>query len=324
VRASRLVSLLLLLQTRGRMTARQLSVELEVSVRTIYRDVESLHSAGVPLYGDAGHAGGYQLLDGYRTKLTGLTSGEAESLFLTGLPGPAAQLGLGNVVAATKLKLTAALPAELRDRAGRIQQSFHLDAPNWYHDSEETPQLTASAGAVWNQRRLRVLYHRWKEPRDVERVLDPYGLVLKAGRWYLVAASEGRPRTYRVSQILELDVLDETFERPETFDLATYWQGYLADFESRRHDGVSVLRLSPSTKDSLPDMMDAAALQSIEDSASEPDADGWIRATVPIESLDHAVADFLRFGAGIEVLEPPELRQRLTETVTALATLYDS
>jgi predicted DNA-binding transcriptional regulator YafY len=169
-----------------------------------------------------------------------------------------------------------------------------------------------------------VLYHRWKEPRDVERVLDPYGLVLKAGRWYLVAASEGRPRTYRVSQILELDVLDETFERPETFDLATYWQGYLADFESRRHGGVAVLRLSPSTKDRLPDMMGAAAVKSIEDSASEPDADGWIRATVSIESLDYAVTDFLRFGAGLEVLEPPELRQRLTETVTALATLYGS
>ncbi|MDT7725700.1 MAG: hypothetical protein QOI21_2276 [Actinomycetota bacterium] len=322
MRASRLVSLLLLLQTRGRMTAGQLAKELEVSVRTIYRDVESLHSAGVPLYGDAGHAGGYQLLDGYRTKLTGLTTGEAESLFLTGLPGPAAELGLGTVVAATKLKLTAALPPELRDRASRIQQTFHLDAPNWYHDGEETPQLTAAAGAVWNQRRLRVRYRRWKAPRDVERVLDPYGLVLKAGRWYLVAASEGHARTYRVSQILDLDVRDETFERPGNFDLAAYWQGYLADFESRRRGGEAVLRLSPSITERLPDMMSAAALLSIKDTSGEPDADGWFRAVVPIESVEHALADLLRFGADVEVLEPPELRRRLTETAAALASLY--
>jgi predicted DNA-binding transcriptional regulator YafY len=322
VRASRLVSLLLLLQTRGRMTAQRLADELEVSVRTIYRDVESLHSAGIPLYGDAGHAGGYQLLDGYRTRLTGLTTEEAETLFLTGLPGPAAELGLGTVVAATKLKLTAALPPELRDRAGRLQERFHLDAPNWYHDGDETPQLTAAAGAVWNQHRLRVLYRRWKAPQQVVRTLDPYGLVLKAGRWYVVAASEGHPRTYRVSQILELDVLDETFERPADFDLSAYWQTYLTDFESRRHSTEAVVRLSPSAMESLPNMMGTVAVQSIKDTSSEPDAEGWIRATVPIESVEYAVGDFLRFGAGLEVLEPPELRQRLTETTAALAATY--
>ena len=322
MRASRLVSLLLLLQTRGRMTAQQLADELEVSVRTIYRDVESLHAAGIPLYGDAGHAGGYQLLDGYRTRLTGLTTEEAETLFLTGLPGPAAELGLGNVVAAAKLKLTAALPPELRDRAGRLQERFHLDAPNWYHEGDETPHLTAAAGAVWNQRRLRVLYRRWKAPELVVRTLDPYGLVLKAGRWYVVAASEGVPHTYRVSQILELEILDETFDRPGGFDLALYWRDYLADFETRRHVSEAVIRLSPSSMDRLPDMMGALAIQSIKDTASEPDGEGWVRATVPIESLDYAVGDFLRFGAGLEVLGPPELRARLTETAAALAATY--
>ena len=182
MRASRLVSLLLLLQTRGRMTARALADELEVSVRTIYRDVDSLHAAGVPLYGDSGPAGGYQLLDGYRTRLTGLTSEEAESLFLAGLPGPAAELGLGSVVAAASLKLMAALPPELRDRAGRISSRFHLDAPSWYHDPDETPYLAAVADAVGHERVLRVRYHRWKAPQDV----TPDAAAVRAG-------AQGRP-----------------------------------------------------------------------------------------------------------------------------------
>ena len=132
MRASRLVSILLLLQSRGRMTAAQLAAELEVSVRTVYRDVESLHEAGIPLYGDAGHRGGYQLLDGYRTRLTGLNTGEAQALFLSGLPGPAAELGLGPVLAAAQLKLLAALPPGLGEQVGRVQARFHLDAPGWY------------------------------------------------------------------------------------------------------------------------------------------------------------------------------------------------
>src|SRR5256885_4677833 len=143
MRAGRLVALPRLRQAGGGMTAQALADELEVSVRTIYRDVDSLHAAGVPLYGDAGRAGGYQLLDGYRTRLTGLTTGEAESLFLAGLPGPAAELGLGSVLAAAQLKLMAALPAELRERAARISSRFHLDAPSWYSDTDDTPYLAA-------------------------------------------------------------------------------------------------------------------------------------------------------------------------------------
>ena len=160
MRASRLVSVLLLLQSRGRMTAQQLANELEVSVRTIYRDVGSLHAAGVPLYGDAGPDGGYRLLDGYRTRLTGLTASEAESLFLTGLPGPAADLGLGTVAAAAQLKVLAALPDDLRDRAGRIASRFHLDAPGWYHEGEENPYLAAVADAAWGDKVLQVRYRR--------------------------------------------------------------------------------------------------------------------------------------------------------------------
>ncbi|CCK26270.1 hypothetical protein BN159_1891 [Streptomyces davaonensis JCM 4913] len=303
MKSSRLVSILLLLQTRGRMTAAQLAEELEVSVRTVYRDVEALSAAGVPLYGDAGHAGGYRLLDGYRTRLTGLTADEAEALFLAGVPGPAAELGLGSVLAAAELKVRAALPVQ----ADRISARFHLDAPGWYADGDETPFLPAVADAVWNSRVLHILYRRWREPTDVERRLEPYGLVLKAGRWYVVAGPG--PRTFRVDQILRLTASGEEFGRPEGFDLAAYWTRYQRDFHDRLHRSEAVVRLAPGR-----------TLPSARDLRTEPD--GWTRATVPIESVDHAHGEFLRLGTDVEVLQPAELRARIARTVAELAGKY--
>ncbi|MEW9553006.1 helix-turn-helix transcriptional regulator [Nonomuraea sp. NPDC050783] len=322
MRASRLVSILLLLQTRGRMTARELADRLEVSVRTIYRDVESLHAAGIPLYGDAGPRGGYQLLDGYRTRLTGLTADEAESLFLAGLPGPAAELGLGAVVTAAQLKLMAALPVELRDRAGRVRERFLLDAPTWYREREPVAYLPAVADAVWNERRVQVRYRRWKAPQEVERRLDPYGLVVKAGRWYLVAGADGGVRTYRVSQILELHALEEGFSRPEGFDLAAYWEDYLTAFEARLRRGEAVVLLSPRGLERLPDLMTPGMAEAARRTAGPPDAAGWTRVTVPIESVEHALGEFLRLGVDVEVLAPAELRERLAATAAVLAERY--
>ncbi|MFB4265597.1 helix-turn-helix transcriptional regulator [Nonomuraea sp. GTA35] len=322
MRASRLVSILLMLQTRGRMTAQELAERLEVSVRTIYRDVESLHAAGIPLYGDAGPKGGYQLLDGYRTRLTGLTADEAESLFLAGLPGPAAELGLGTVVAAAQLKLMAALPVELRDRAGRIQERFLLDAPTWYRDQDPTTYLAAVADAVWNERRIQIRYRRWKQPQEVERRLEPYGLVVKAGRWYLVARAGEDVRTYRVSQILDLQPLAEGFVRQEGFDLAAYWAGHLAEFEARLRWGEAVVRLSPRGVRRLADLMTPGVVAAARQSALPPDEEGWTRVTVPIESIEHAVGEFLRLGTDAEVLAPAALRERLAATADELARRY--
>jgi predicted DNA-binding transcriptional regulator YafY len=242
VKSSRLLSILLLLQTRGRTTAAQLAAELDVSVRTVYRDIESLTAAGVPLYADAGHSGGYRLIDGYRTRLTGLSAGEAEALFLSGIPGPATELGLGGALAAARLKLRAALPPELRAQADRMRSRFHLDAPGWYAEDDDVPHLRRVADAVWESRVLEVRYRRWKEPTDVDRRLEPYGLVLKAGRWYVVAGPG--PRTYRVDQILELTECDERFEAPADFDLAGHWQRYQADFLARLHRDEAVVRLA--------------------------------------------------------------------------------
>jgi predicted DNA-binding transcriptional regulator YafY len=326
MRASRLVSLLLLLQTRGRMTARQLADELEVSVRTIYRDVESLHEAGIPLYGDAGPAGGYQLLDGYRTRLTGLSADEAEAMFLAALPGPAAELGLGSVMAAAQLKVRAAMPPELADRSGRIQQRFLLDAPGWYDDGDTSPFLPAVADAVWNQRRIRVRYRRWTAPTEVERTLAPYGIVLKTGKWYAVAESAGRVNTFRVNQILGLEALDGDdagFERPSDFDLAGYWARQVSEFRARLVQGEALIRLSPSGRRRLGEVMASDVVNAVDATAEDDrDRDGWIQATVPIESLTHAEGEFLKLGAGVEVLAPVALRERIAQTAAGLARIY--
>ncbi|HEY0543377.1 MAG TPA: YafY family protein [Actinoallomurus sp.] len=322
MRASRLVSLLLLLQARGRMTAQQLADELEVSLRTIYRDVESLSAAGVPVYADRGPAGGYRLLDGYRTRLTGLTAEEAVSLFFAGMPGPAAELGLGTVLAGAELKLMAALPKGVAEQAGRIRECFHLDVPGWFHGGDPTPFLAGVADAVWTRHRLCVRYRRWKTPTPVARTLDPLGLVLKAGHWYLVARSEDGDRTYRVDRILELRTLDEVFERPGDFDLAEFWRSYLDRFRRDMFSGEAVVRFSPEGMRRLLYLLTPAVIQAARRNAGEPDAAGWVRTVIPIESVRHAHAELMRFGEEAEVVEPAELRDRMAASARAVLELY--
>ena len=321
MRASRLLSLLLMLQTRGRMTARALADELEVSLRTIYRDVEALSAAGVPVYADRGPAGGYQLLDGYRTRLTGLTTDEAESLFLAGVPGPAAELGLGAVLAAAQLKLLAALPPELRARTGRIRERFYLDAPAWFREADQPPHLAALAAAVWDQRLICVRYQRWAG-EDVARTLAPLGVVLKGGVWYLVAQVDAQLRTYRVARILALTTLEERFTRPGAFDLTAYWRSWSQRFEASVYRAEAVVRFSPRALATVAVLLGPVAARAVAESGSPPDADGWRQVVLPIESIEHAVADLLRFGAEAEALAPPALRDRLTAAARALARLY--
>ena len=240
--------MLLLLQTRGRMTAAALAEELEVSVRTIYRDLGALGAAGVPVYTEPGPNGGCQLVDGYRTRLTGLTQPEAEALFLAGVSGPMAELGLGTVLAAAQLKVLAALPPELRSRATRVRERFHLDAPGWFHAVDDLPHLPAIAEAVWDERRISVRYER--SGTVVQRQLDPLGLVIKGGIWYLVALHRGRERTYRVSRLRAVTVRDERFTRPADFDLATRWQASSLAFEE------SIVRAELATQSASPGQPD--------------------------------------------------------------------
>ncbi|ADD41449.1 helix-turn-helix transcriptional regulator [Stackebrandtia nassauensis] len=321
MRASRILSLLLLLQNRGRLTAAQLAEELEVSVRTVYRDIEALHEAGVPLYGEAGHAGGYTLLGGYRTRLTGLTGAEAEALSLAGLGDSAAELGIGAAMATAQLKLQAALPEELRDRAVRLRERFHLDAAQWYREADSSPFLSTVAQAVWEQRRIRVRYSRWREPTEVERTLEPYGIVLKAGRWYTVARGSSRIGTYRVKQILSLDLTEERFRRPSDFDLAQYWRQRLEEFHSQLHRDEAVVRVSARGAEQVPHCLSQAAAEAV--AAGSADAEGRVTATIPMESVGALETQLLQLGAEVEVLAPVELRQRLTDTVRRTLALYE-
>jgi predicted DNA-binding transcriptional regulator YafY len=322
MRASRLLSILLLLQSRGRMTARELAEEAGVSLRTVYRDIDALSAAGVPVYGEPGPAGGYSLIDGYRTRLTGLTPGEAGALFLAGIPGPAAELGLGSLLAAAELKLLAALPPGLRESAALARERFLLDAPGWFRDDDRPPHLAVIAGAVWKQQPLRVRY-RGREGEG-ERTIDPLGLVLKAGVWYLVARTGDEPRTYRISRIEELALLDSGFERPVDFDLGDYWRESSERFLAHMYGERATVRLSPRALRHLPQLLDDPwVARSTAESATLPGADGWVQVLVPIESVEIAVAQLLPLGPEAEVLAPVELRVRMADAARAMALVYD-
>src|ERR1700710_1769270 len=281
MRASRLLSLLMLLQSRGRVSAQVLAAALEVSVRTIHRDVDELSAAGVPVWADRGRLGGFQLQPGWRTRVDGLTAPEAQAMFLGGLPGPAAELGLGEAMASAQLKLLAALPEGWREDARRVSARFHLDPIDWYRGPSATDHLPAIARAVWSERRVAMRYESWKG--EVSRRVDPLGLVLKAGIWYLAAQVGNGVRTYRLSSILDLEVTDDPFERPANFDLAAWWQASTKRFEKALAVTTAHLRATAAGMKALRDL-GSAVPQTAEATAGAPDEKGWRRVTIPIES----------------------------------------
>lgn len=309
MRASRLLSILMLLQLRERLTAEALAAEFEVSVRTIYRDIDRLAEAGVPVYADRGPGGGFRLVDGYRTRLTGLASDEAEALFMIGLPGPAAALGMGPAASNAGRKMLAALPRASGDTAGRMGARFHLDPVDWYRDDEPLRQLPAIARAVLDQTVLVMTYDSWRGVR--ERVVEPLGLVLKAGAWYLVARGDGVARIYKVANILRFDVRGTTFERPPDFDLGAWWSAETARFEAGLRPGIAELRATATGLKRLAQI--GAYAQRAVKMADAADADGWSRLSLPIETIDHAALMLLGIGPEIVVIAPDALRVRLRE-----------
>jgi predicted DNA-binding transcriptional regulator YafY len=324
MRAARLVQLLLILQTRGQVSAPELARELEVSVRTVYRDLEALSAAGVPVYSEPGRHGGARLVDGYRTRLTGLTTDEADAVLLTGLPDAAAELGLGTVLAAAQLKVLAALPPELRSRATRVRERFHLDAPGWFRRNEDLPHLATVADALWADRSLEVRYDRRGE--QVERRLDPLGLVLKAGVWYLVARHGDDIRTYRVSRIVEARCLEDTFERPEAFDLSGHWAESSDAFERATQTVEVEAMVEKASVHWLRQCVDPTSWEEIEAAlpAAEEDGEGRIRVRFGAEQVEVAHHQLLAMGGRLEVLEPPQLRDAMAATARAMAERYAS
>jgi predicted DNA-binding transcriptional regulator YafY len=303
VRASRLVSFLLVLQTRGQLTALELAERLEVSERTVQRDAQALAAAGVPIVSIRGPAGGYRLERGYRTKLTGLDAAEAEALFV----GPAAELGLGRELAAARLKLLASLPGELQERAGRAARLFHVDTRGWFREEDRVPHLPVIAGALWRGRRLDIRYREGAVV--VSRRLDPLGLILKAGVWYLLARRRGEERVYRVSRIVSARDRAEPCARPPDFDLAAAWARRSEAFERSRTRIEVTVRIPRSRVRYL------RSARVVEDGERPV-------VIAQFDGLDHAFRSLLAYGAEAEVLAPRALRERIAAAAAETVALY--
>ncbi|WP_330280071.1 YafY family transcriptional regulator [Streptomyces sp. NBC_00569] len=324
MRAARLIKMVLLLQSRPSMTAGELARELEVSERTVTRDAQALSEAGVPVYADRGRAGGYRLIGGYRTRLTGLARGEAEALFLSGVPGALREMGLEDAASAARLKVSAALLPSLRDASRTATQRFHLDAPGWFKEPRTPELLPAVADAVWDDRVVRARYRRDEAAAEVERELEPYGLVLKAGVWYLCArvAGGGTHRVYRIDRFTGVEAAGERFVRDEEFDLPGFWEERAEQFARSILRAEVVLRLSPTGLRQLPHVTEPVSVRAARESAGEPDEEGWVTVTLPVESEDVAYGQLFALGPEAEVLAPSGLRERFADAARRTADRY--
>ncbi len=322
MRADRLLSLMLLLQTRGRMTARELAEKLEVSERTIYRDFDALGAAGIPVYGDHGPGGGYALLDSYRTNLTGLTEDEVRTLFMSGAAQkPLADLGLTQASEIAQLKLSASLPtSQLRD-AEHMRQRIYFDSGSWFQPQESVPHLQTLQEAIWHDRQVYIAYQRGDGSYG-ERLINPYGLVAKATVWYLVASIGDDMRVYRVSRINAVAICEACFTRETHFDLAAYWSDWCAEFEANRPQYPVKLRITPEIAVLLPLLWGEGIRKRLDEAAKSP-INGWLEAMFTFESIESARTNIMGLGTQAEVIEPLELREAIAEMAQAIAGFYD-
>jgi predicted DNA-binding transcriptional regulator YafY len=320
MRADRLLSLLMHLQSNGIMTARELSEELEVSERTIYRDVEALSIAGVPVYTERGPGGGVTLIESFRTNLTGLTTDEVQALFMLSIPAPLAQLGVSQELKTALLKLTAALPEAYRQEQKRSRQRIHLDSSWWFQADEAVPHLQVVQQALWKDRMLQLTYQSYFGAK-IEQVVSPFGLVAKTNVWYLVYAWEGIKRALRVSHIIDVVILPETFERPDDFDLVAFWDDWCKEFEESRSYYPVIIRVSPTLLPQLAGYF-GDRIQSSLVQVGPPDAEGWVTITYPFDSFEAARTRLLGFGRAVEVLEPEPLRKSVIDFAQQISNFY--
>ncbi len=323
MRADRLLALLMLLQSRGPMTARQLARALEVSERTIYRDVDALTTAGVPIYAEYRQGGGYALLDSYRTNLTGLTGDEVRALFMLSIPSPLRDLGMSEKLRTALLKLVVALPPGHRDDEERVRQRIYLDSTWWFQGQEAVPYLQTIQQAIWEDRRLSLKYRMDIAGIEIEQIVDPYGLVAKAGVWYLIYARNGALRANRIAHLYDVQVLDDSFTRLPGFDLATFWKAWCTEFELRRPSYLVTLRVAPHFARELPRRFDQRVRAEIVQ-VGQPDGEGWVTLRLPFESLEAARQRILSLGRSVEVLEPEPLRLSVQDFAAQIVSLYSA
>ena len=331
MRADRLVSLALLLQARGRTSARALAAELEVSVRTVYRDIAALNLAGVPVVTESGPGGGCWLLDGYRFPLRGLSGDEAAALLVLGVPTAVAELGLADALAAgqRKVRLSAGSADGAAD-GGQGLALVHLDMPRWFGAAEPAPWLRTLAGAVRDGRQLRLGY-RHGDQRETSRVVGPLGLVNKAGIWYLVAAggrrATGGPGTgddevtvFRVGRVTSAQALAAEVSRPAGFDLAAFWSRWSASFMTSRPRIEVLVRASPDAICAFTQVFGNGGRRAVE--AAPAGEDGFRDVTLTFEHPAAAVSGLAGFGGEVEVLSPAVVRERLIAGARQLLERY--
>lgn len=316
MRADRLISLLMLLQARGRMTARELAAELECSERTVYRDVDALSAAGVPVYGDAGPAGGYALLDNYRTELTGLTEPELQALFMLAVPASLAELGVADDLRAALLKLAGAAPARARLEEERTRQRFYLDSRPWAGVVQSVPHLHVIQQAAWEDRRARFAY-RLSAGVRVEYTVDVLGLAARDGGWYVIYRRSGCSYVLPVRDLLDVELLDERFLRPPDFDLEGTWKQWCAGRESGRLRYAVTARVDPRLAARLPRVLGPAIVGPWGDEDR-----GWRTVKLYFDTLEMARERLLIYGGAVEVLQPEPLRRSIADYAAQIAALY--
>lgn len=320
MRADRLLSILLLLQIHRRLTARELAARLEVSERTILRDMDALGGAGIPVTAERGAGGGWSLIDGYRTELTGLSEEEAQALVFAGPQSLLADLKLDRAAEGALLKLLAALPAMVRHRADAARRKIHVDVSGWSGTSDSVAHLQTLQEAVWEERRLDITYERGPGCDPVERRVDPLGLVAKGSVWYLVAGVDGDIRTYRASRVQAAWVTDEPCApRPEGFDLASWWAKSSAEFRSSLPRYFATLRAHPDAVWRLPFGGRFARVEK----TGEVDEQGWTRVEMRFQFEEEAAEFVLGFGPRVEVVDPPALRDRVVDLARSVVAFYD-
>jgi predicted DNA-binding transcriptional regulator YafY len=341
MRADRLVSLALLLQARGRTSARTLAAELEVSVRTVYRDIAALNLAGVPVVTESGPGGGCWLLDGYRFPLRGLSYDEAAALLVLGVPAAVAELGLADALADAQRKIRLTSGGGVGRGAGATGGGaddglapplVHLDMPRWFGGSEPVPWLRTLAAAVHDRRQLRLGYRHDSQEHESTRVICPLGLVNKAGTWYLVAAggkrseggdgpADGDLRVFRIARVTSAHALSQTFTRPAAFDLAEFWSRWAASFMTSRPKVEVLIRASPDAISAFSEVFGDAVRRPL-DTAPPADGRGFRNVTLTFEHEAAAVQRLAGFGGKVEVLSPATVRDRLIATARELLDHY--
>jgi predicted DNA-binding transcriptional regulator YafY len=319
MRADRLLSIVLLLQAHHQLTSRDLASRLEVSERTIHRDMEALSGAGIPVIALRGTHGGWSLLGEYRTNLTGLNEAEIETLFVTKSSKLFADLKLEKAAEGALLKLLAALPASHQRAAERARRRIYVDVGRWGRHEEGVPLLPTLQEAVWSERKLAFSYDRGRECAPAERVCDPLGLVAKGSVWYLVAAVGPDVRTYRVSRMLRAEVLQEPAVIPVDFDLGAYWEASAAAFKSSLPNYTARFRVAPEV---FPFLSFAGRFSRVSE-PYETDADGWLRVSVGFDVEEMACQFALSFGSKLEVLEPETLRAKVIQAAKETVEFYE-